>query len=154
QVLIGFPDEKKSAEVSKTFSDAGINLFSGKDISKEIWEKFIFGSTVSSVGSIENDSFGEIISKPERKKLLSALISELLSIAEAKGIHFDKGFKDSLLEKIASYPASARTSMQLDFANGKRTEIESFTGYVVRLGEEMKIEVPNYRIVYELLLKK
>ena len=50
--------------------------------------------------------------------------------------------------------SEARTSMQLDFANGKRTEIESFTGYVVRMAEESRIEVPNYKMVYELLKKR
>lgn len=154
QVLIGFSDENKLSEVASLFKKAGITVYSNADISKQIWEKFIFGSTVSSIGSLENESFGEISSKPERKKLLAEMISELLLIAAAKGIVFDEDFKNNLLDKIVSYPFEARTSMQLDFANGKKTEIESFTGYVVRLGSELGIEVPNYQKVYDLLRKK
>jgi 2-dehydropantoate 2-reductase len=154
QILFGFPDDEKRLSVEKLFSKAGINFVSERDISKKVWEKFIFGSTVSSVGSLENESFGEIIANAERKKMLCNLIDECLLIANAKGIVFENDFAEKLIQKISTYPFEARTSMQLDFANGKRTELETFTGYILKCGNELGIDIPNYRRVYLQLRKK
>jgi 2-dehydropantoate 2-reductase len=154
QVLIGFPDQEKLSLVSNLFSEAGINVFSAADISRQVWEKFIFGSTVSSIGSLENESFGEIMERSERKKLLRDLIEECLLIANAKGIILENDFTDKLIQKVESYPFEARTSMQLDFVTGKRIEMETFTGYVVKCGLELKIALPFYSEVYSQLKAK
>ena len=154
QILIGCHNAEKLSVVSDLFSEAGINYFSAPGISKQVWEKYIFGSTISSVGAIENESFGEIISDPERMKLLDGMIEEVLSVANSKGMIFENDFKEKLIEKISSYPGNARSSMQLDFVTGKKTELETFTGYVVKCGEESGINVSNYKMVYELLKTK
>lgn len=154
QVLFGFPNEIKRNSIAELFSSAGINYFCDADISKQIWEKFIFGSTVSSIGSLQNESFGEISANQERVNLLRNLINECLSVANAKGIIFENDFEEKLVKKVASYPYEARTSMQLDFATGKQTEVETFTGYVVRCGEELGIDLPFYKSVYRQLKEK
>jgi 2-dehydropantoate 2-reductase len=85
---------------------------------------------------------------------LRGLIEECLSIANAKGLIFENDFTEKLIQKIASYPFGARTSMQLDFVTGKKTEVETFTGYVVKSGKELGIQVPHYNSVYEQLKGK
>ena len=48
-------------------------------------------------------------------------------------------------------PPGSTTSMHTDFKNSKPTELESLTGYVIRLGEQLGIATPTYRRMYEKL---
>ena len=153
QMQIGFSDEESVKEISAFLSAAGIDVFSAADISDKVWEKFIFGSVLSGIGSLENESFGEIAASPTRIQLARKMMNESLSIAHAKGVLLPETIVDTLLSKISTYPKEARTSMQLDFVNGKRTELETFIGYVIRRADELKLEVPEYRKVYALLRK-
>jgi 2-dehydropantoate 2-reductase len=154
QVQIGFPDEKILKRTADVLSAAGIDVLSMADISAKVWEKFIFGSVLSGIGSLENESFGEIAANPARMMLARNMMNELFLIARAKGINLSETIIDSLLAKISTFPADARTSMQLDFVNGNRTELETFIGYVVRAADELKQEIPEYRKVYVTLKKK
>lgn len=153
QVQIGFPGDQLREEISAVLSAAGIDVYAAPGISEKVWEKFIFGSALSGIGSLENESFGEIAASPERMQLAREMMNELFSIAVAKGIKLPATLVDTLLAKISTFPKEARTSMQLDFVNGKRTEVETFIGYVVRCAEELKLEVPAYQKVYAALRK-
>jgi 2-dehydropantoate 2-reductase len=41
--------------------------------------------------------------------------------------------------------------MALDIARGQPTEIDELTGFIVRVGERLKIPVPNCQAVYRLV---
>ena len=41
--------------------------------------------------------------------------------------------------------------MQLDFEAGKKTELESLSGYIVREGEKAGVDTPLIRKIYDLL---
>jgi 2-dehydropantoate 2-reductase len=154
QVQIGFHNEALLKQTAAVLSSAGIDIFSAPDVSAKVWEKFIFGSVLSGIGSLENESFGEIAANPARIQLARSLMNELFRVAQAKKIPLADTLVDELLAKISTFPAEARTSMQLDFTNGKRTELETFVGYVIRAANEVKVEVPEYRKLYEVLKRK
>ena len=44
--------------------------------------------------------------------------------------------------------------MQRDFRAGKRTELESLTGDIVREGERLGVPTPVYDLMYAALLKR
>ena len=58
------------------------------------------------------------------------------------------------ISKASAFPYETKTSMQMDFEKGKRAEIETFTGYVVKEGRKHQIAVPNHEMVYEALQKR
>jgi 2-dehydropantoate 2-reductase len=154
QVQLGFHDEALLGQTAELLSAAGLDVFSGKDISDKVWEKFLFGSVFSAIGSLQNETFGEIASSPERMKLARKMLTEANAVAQAKGINLRPSIADDILVKIRAFSKDARSSMQQDFAKGKRTELETFVGYIIRCGKELKIETPEYLEIYEQLNKR
>lgn len=148
QVQIGFPDDQLREKISSVLAASGIDLCSAPDISEKVWEKFLFASVMSGIGSLKNESFGEIVASTERMQLARAMMNELFSIAIAKGIKLPETIVDKHLSNLSTYPKEARTSMQRDFTSGKRSELETFIGYVIRCAEELKMEIPAYKAVY------
>lgn len=60
-------------------------------------------------------------------------------------------FVDRSMEQLASLPPETRGSMVRDLEAGKRLEIESLNGTVVRLGRELGVPTPLNFAVYAAL---
>jgi 2-dehydropantoate 2-reductase len=133
------------------FKEAGIKSQYREDIRDAVWEKFIFICPIASVTSYAGKSFGEVIADKESRQLLEGLSQELGVIAQAQGVVLPKNFTQTSIEKIKSFPHDTKSSLQMDFEKGKKTEIESFTGYVVNQAKESGIEVPLHQMVYSQL---
>ena len=53
---------------------------------------------------------------------------------------------------VDSLPDEGTASLQRDIAEGKPSELEAWSGAVVRLGRESGVEVPVHTFIYETLL--
>ena len=91
------------------------------------------------LGVIARDHFDE----------LSTLLSEIKTIANAKGITLEERNVQNVLERVSSVPFDSKTSMQLDVEAGKQTEAEALTGYIVREGQRLGIETPVMERIYQ-----
>ncbi|MBN2539439.1 MAG: 2-dehydropantoate 2-reductase, partial [Deltaproteobacteria bacterium] len=79
------------------------------------------------------------------------LLDELLALAKAYGINFPDDIKESTIEKSRGFPYEAKTSYQMDFEKGKRTEIGTFIEFIVNEGEKRGLPVPTHEKVYAAL---
>jgi ketopantoate reductase len=60
---------------------------------------------------------------------------------------------DRGLVTVERFPHATRSSMQLDYEKGGRTELELFIGYAVRTGRALAIPVPLHEEIYAKLKK-
>jgi 2-dehydropantoate 2-reductase len=145
QFYFGDGYEKENAErICAIFKAAGINAGAPVDISLMLWEKFLFNSPLATILSCYDLWLGDILKNQGYKETLIALMTELKAVAEAKGIVFPENIIQKFLEKMAALPYESTTSMHTDFKNGKKTELNSITGYVITLGKALNVPTPNY----------
>jgi len=144
QRLIALEDLLKAAGVEATLSN---------NISKLIWEKFIFLSCIATATSFYNKPIRELLK--EHRTALQDFISESAAIASAKNIEVEPNTVDKAMTHYESLPFATTSSMQRDFQfNSKKTELESITGYVVRQGKKLGIPTPHFEAAYQALLKR
>jgi len=86
--------------------------------------------------------------KKASRDLAEGLMKEVERIARAKTVKMAEDIVELTPEKVNSFPYETKSSMQVDCENGKQAEIEAFTGYIVRSGEELQVDVPLHRMVY------
>jgi len=146
------PEMLKSVEIM--IRAAGINARVSNDILQTMWEKFLFISVLASLTSYLDCSVGAILENKLHRALLTDLLNELKVVADAKRIPLSDGIVQKTLDRMESLPYEATSSMHSDFQKGGRTEVESLTGYVVRLGREMKIPTPRYEKILGYLKRK
>jgi 2-dehydropantoate 2-reductase len=60
----------------------------------------------------------------------------------------------SSVGKAAAFAPATKTSMQLDYERGNRTELDIFIAYMVKAGKELGIPVPLHKKVYAELLQR
>jgi 2-dehydropantoate 2-reductase len=141
-------------KIEQVLTNAGIKGELSENIDEVVWEKYIFISPLASVTALLGEPFGVVMEKKVSRDLAEGLIKEVERIARAKTVKMAEDIVELTLKKAKSFPYETKSSMQVDCENGKNTEIEAFTGYIVRSGEELKVDVPLHRMVYGKLKAK
>lgn len=121
------------------------------DITRILWTKFVFIASVSALGCLTRATFGEYRNVPEARAVLTEAIQEVAGVAEARGIRLDPDITEKTLAFIDSSDPGIKPSMQRDVEAGRRSELESMIGIVVRLGRELGIRTPVMNLAYSVL---
>ena len=77
------------------------------------------------------------------------LRQELEAIAAAKGIDMSKA--DTSSSRGSAVPPSARYSTLQDLDAGRHTEIDMFSGALIRMGQELGIPTPYNTYTYHMI---
>lgn len=131
---------------------SGVDATLLEDIDEAVWTKFIFLSPFAGATSLFHRNFGEVLGGEDSASVLRGMMQEIETIARMKGISLPADIVDLSLEKGRSFPPETKSSMQLDCERGKRTEVDSLLGFVVREGERLGADVPLTRGVHDALL--
>lgn len=144
-------DEDSVKKLSAVFDEAGLRYKTPLDIKTAIWKKYIFIAAFATLTTYYDASIGSVHENhyDETKKLLG----EIALVASAKGVDIYDEVKNSLLT-ASKVPYDSTTSMQLDFKNRKKDELETLSGYIVKEAQKNKIETPLMKKMYEELLKR
>jgi len=146
--------KEKLKFVESIFSSAGINVHLSDNIIQNVWEKYLFISTIATLTSYLDLRIGDILSNKQNKELLLNLLTELKNIADAKNVIFSENIIQRILDKMSSLPYETTSSMHDDFQKGNKTEIDSLTAYVIKLGGELNIPTPYYEKMFLSLKEK
>ena len=83
------------------------------------------------------------------KAIQNGLKKELEAIAEAKGIDISKA--DRMSGRGSAGPPMARYSTLQDLDAGRHTEIDMFSGALMRMGKELGIPTPYNEYTYHMI---
>jgi len=131
-------------KVETIFKSAGINIQLSENILQNLWEKFLFISPLATLTSYLDRSIGEILGNESHAQMLFQLLTEVKNVADAAGISLPENIVQKLWERMHSLAYETTSSMHDDFQRGHKTELDSLTGYVVKLGKELKVSTPYY----------
>ena len=131
---------------------SGVDAALLEDIDEAVWTKFIFLSPFAGATSLFHRNFGEILAGEDSSPMLRGMMQEIETIARMKGISLPQDIVELSMEKGRSFPPETKSSMQLDCERGKRTEVDSLLGFILREGERLGADVPLTRGVYDALL--
>lgn len=151
-----FGHEKKvSSEllfIEELFLKSGIEVARKEEPLKAIWRKFFYISTTAALTTFLNTDFRSLVWDEDKKPLYVSIMKELYAVSEAEGIGLYDGIIDDMLKYGGSLPAGSTSSMNSDYLAGRKTEVETLIGVVVRLGQKYGIATPLYDKVYYKLI--
>ncbi len=134
-----------------------VDLFKGTDLHYHIcddiilgiWEKFATNISLNlpqAMVGCANEAYG----KSEYVADLSLkLRHEVVEIANAKGIKL-KDLDDSTKDSSSLQPLARFSTLQ-DLDAGRHTEIDMFSGAIIKMGQEMNIPVPYNEFAYDMI---
>ncbi len=137
--------------LEKVFNEAGIAVKISKDIEAELWKKFI-AICVSALLAVTKTTYGEMRELKETRQMMTDLIAEIYELSQKKGINIEPEFVDKTISFIDTFPYNSTSSLTRDVWEGKPSEIEYQNGTVVKLAEELGVDVPVNRFLYSCVL--
>lgn len=138
--------------VQHLLEGAGIDSEIHPDIRAAMWEKLVLICASGGVMAYYRKPVGPILDDPRGKALLLGVMKEAEAVARANGIDLPEGTADYHLTFIErKFAPDTRSSQLEDILAGRRLEIESLNGEVVRLGRELGVPTPLNSRVYDAL---
>ena len=142
-------DSERVRAIESLFADTGIHFRSTEFIREEIWGKFRLNVCNNLPQAILGAGVGCYSDSTHMKVISDGLRRELEQIALAKGIDMSKMAGTS--GRGSAVPASARYSTLQDLDAGRHTEIDMFSGTLMRMGEELGIPTPYNEYTYHMI---
>lgn len=130
---------------------AGVEAVVSNDIHGELWKKFLFVVSVGGVGAVTRAPIGVTRDLPETRAMLEACMREIEVLARARRIDLPERIVPDSMSFVDSLPAEGTASLQRDIADGRPSELEAWTGAVVRLGHDAGVPTPTHEFIYSSL---
>jgi 2-dehydropantoate 2-reductase len=146
RLVFGELDDSRSKRVEALYeacSSAGITTEISTDITKTIWQKFVFLVGMSSVTTLTRQRIGVIRKNEHALALLLNIMREVVAVGRKKGVNLDADFADQQIKFVDNLPETMTTSMHHDFERGNRIELPWLAGTVARFGRELGIATPH-----------
>lgn len=152
-IVFGEPTAPYQSEriqaIEKLFENTGIHYRATEYIREEMWSKFRLNVCNNLPQAILGAGVGCYRDSIHMKAISDGLKKELEAIAEAKGIDISKA--DVSSSRGSAVPPTARYSTLQDLDAGRHTEIDMFSGALMRMGRELGIPVPYNEYTYHMI---
>ena len=138
--------------LGELWTGAGLPTRVAADPRGAIWGKFIFNCVMNPCGAIvlgENRARYDV---PQMREVIYAMFAEGIAVADAQGIKLPYDPMHLVKKLRAGEILFTRHagSMAVDVANGRETELEAMTGYLVRKAKSLGVPVPVSETVYKI----
>jgi 2-dehydropantoate 2-reductase len=118
-----------------------------------LWEKFIYLAPFAAFTGAARLPIGPLWSDPAIKAQFMAAVAEVEAVARAEGVAVrdPASLKEHVTHYVDVLPPSTRSSLLIDLQQGKRIEVESLLGSVVRRGQAAGVPTPVMAGLYAAL---
>ena len=154
-IAIGELDNQHTARIETllhAFTHSGIKAEIPADITAALWAKFLFVASWGGLGAITRAPIGVIRSFAQTRRMLEGSMQEIYKVARALKINLEQTAVSSSMGFVDTLPPNGTTSMQRDIIGNRPSEIDSWSGAVVRFGRDAGVPVPINEFIYNSLL--
>jgi 2-dehydropantoate 2-reductase len=151
-IIYGERDGKRSdrtAAIGKLFEGTGLNYRETDVILSEIWSKFRLNVGNNLPQAMLGVGVGAYGDSEHVAALREGLVKELDAIAQAKGI--DMSLADPTSTRGSKVFKRARYSTLQDLDAKRHTEIDMFSGAIIRMGKELGIPTPCNEFTFHMI---
>jgi 2-dehydropantoate 2-reductase len=137
--------------IHEAFTAADIQSYPVEDGRVPIWEKFIFLAALAGFTGAARLPIGPVWGDPFTRGMFLAGSREIEAVARAEGVPVAADVVERIIPYVEKIPGSMRSSLLIDLQQGKRIEVESLHGTVVRRGAALGVPTPIMSTLYAVL---
>ncbi len=137
------------------FRDACVAAGFGAEVVADIriaqWHKFVGLTVNAALTSVTRKPAGVVYHDPDIAALASAMFAEGAAVAGAMGIELPDDIVAWQIQNHRNFPPSMYASMYHDLTRGRRLELDSLSGLIIRKGRELGVPTPLHAMAYACL---
>jgi 2-dehydropantoate 2-reductase len=137
--------------LTRMFNAAGIQTIMSTNILKEIWIKAIINSSINPITAFFGCKNGYLLTNPLLERIVEYVCAESTSIASTEGILLQLKDMIQKTKEVIQNTADNYSSMLQSVQQGKKTEIDSINGKIMKIGKENKNDAALNNLLIELI---
>lgn len=158
QLCIGIMEgeEYKSNKLDaliKLFEKTGLPYTLESDIRHRMWCKFMLNVGVNQTVMIYEGTYGTVHQPGEAREMMKNAMREVIMLAEKEKVNVTEKDLEEYVKLIDTLNPNGMPSMRQDGLARRRSEVELFSGTVLKLAEKYGIQVPVNREMYDRILR-
>ncbi|WP_405295964.1 ketopantoate reductase family protein [Methanobrevibacter sp.] len=142
-------------EIADLITSSGINCELTDEVDKYLWAKMLYNCTLNPLGAILDVTYGQLTENPYTLELMDNVIDEIFEVIDASDYetlwHSSEEYKDIFYSKLIPDTYNHYSSTHQDIQRKIKTEIDSFNGKVIQLGNANNVNVDTNKIIYNLI---
>jgi len=134
--------------IDEAFKSAIQGAAASENIMQDMWEKWVFLSSLAASTSLMRTSVGNILAAPGGRDFLLGMLDETSAIAAASGYAPGGPFFERVKGNLTTEGSPMTASMFRDIKAGLPVEADHVIGDLIARADEAKVPVPKLRIAY------
>lgn len=144
-------DVKRLQKFADAFTACGLDADVSDGVQKMIWNKMFTNVSASALTGALQVPLGFISADEHAWKLCCQLIREAVDVAAALGMDFDYDEKVAEVKAVCDKSPNGLTSIYADLRDGRRSEVDTISGSIVRAGVKAGVPTPSHRFLVDLI---
>lgn len=133
------------------FNEAGLDASASASVNHMVWQKLFTNVSASALTGVLQVPLGFILSDEYAKNICKELIREAVNVARAEGEVFDEEEEIKKVFAVCEKSPDGITSIYADIKNGRKTEVDTISGSVVRKAARLGVSAPYHRMLVDLI---
>lgn len=138
-------------KLKDTLDQCGFKGHIHQNIQQLIWDKLFTNVSLSALTGVLQVPMGFIAENEHAWNIAEKLIHEAVEVAHGLGLSADEGEIKEKVKNTSKNSPEGITSICADLKNGRKTEVETISGSVVRASEKCGIPAPTHALIVELI---
>ena len=138
-------------KLKEAFDGCGFSVAIHSNIQQLIWNKLFTNVSLSVVTAMLQVDMGYIAANEHAWNMTARLIREAVAVAKGLGLEADEEEIMGKVRKTSEMSPNGCTSIRADIQNGRRTEVNTISGSVIRAAKKCGVPVPTHEFVVEMI---
>lgn len=144
-------DVNRLQKFADAFTACGLDADVSDGVQKMIWNKMFTNVSASALTGALQVPLGFISADENAWKLCCQLIREAVDVAAALGMDFDYDEKVAEVKAVCDKSPNGLTSIYADLRDGRRSEVDTISGSIVRAGVKAGVPTPSHSFLVGLI---
>lgn len=137
--------------LKESFDSCGFDVLIHENIQQLIWDKLFTNVSLSALTGVLQVDMGFIASNEHAWNMTGRLVHEAVEVAAAMGLTFDEKAILEKVRKTSEGSPNGCTSIRADLRDGRKTEVDTISGSVVRAAKKVNVAAPTHEFVVEMI---
>lgn len=152
----GLLDERdlraRAGVLADLLTGAGLPARVRDDLGEVVWTKLCLAATAAPLTAALRCTVEDLLVSPSASSLLEAMLVEILAVAAADGVHLDAAAVRDHMSTVFGAVGPHQTSMAVDVAKGRRTEIDAMCIAIAARGREHGVPTPTHETIGRMIV--
>ena len=137
--------------LKEVLDSCGFAGYIHENIQQLIWDKLFTNVSLSAVTGVLQVPMGFIAGNEHAWNITKQLIHEAVEVAHGLGLAADEEAITENVRLTSQNSPEGITSICADLKNGRKTEVNTISGSVVRAAKKCNVPAPTHRLIVELV---